>query len=84
MMGAAQVVQPIVAAFRPDLIIVSAGFDAAEGDPLGGMSLSPAGIPIITGASWAPPRIVFDDYGCVPVAEVHRCLLLQLVSCTQS
>ncbi len=27
--------------FAPDLIIVSAGFDAVQGDPLGGMNLSP-------------------------------------------
>lgn len=27
---------PIAYEFAPDLVIVSAGFDAAEGDPLGG------------------------------------------------
>ena len=36
-----QVLEPIIAAYAPDLIIVSAGFDAVVGDPLGGMSLSP-------------------------------------------
>jgi len=30
------VVLPIASEFAPDLLIVSAGFDAAEGDPLGG------------------------------------------------
>lgn len=29
------------AEFNPDLVIVSAGFDAAQGDPLGGMLVSP-------------------------------------------
>lgn len=29
------VVLPIASEFKPDLTIVSAGFDAAEGDPLG-------------------------------------------------
>lgn len=38
-----QVVEPVIAEFAPDIIIVSAGFDAAEGDYLGGMNLSPAG-----------------------------------------
>ena len=38
-----QVVIPVARAFQPDLVLVSAGFDAAEGDPLGGMKLSPAG-----------------------------------------
>ena len=33
-------VEPAVAAFEPDLLLVSAGFDAAEGDPLAGMRLT--------------------------------------------
>jgi acetoin utilization deacetylase AcuC-like enzyme len=35
-------VEPAVRAFEPDLMIVSAGFDAAAGDPLGEMTLTPA------------------------------------------
>jgi len=34
------VILPVLAQFAPDLIIVSAGFDAHERDPLGGMRLS--------------------------------------------
>ncbi len=30
------VVEPILESYQPDLIIVAAGFDAADGDPLGG------------------------------------------------
>jgi acetoin utilization deacetylase AcuC-like enzyme len=37
----AQVLEPVIAAYAPDLIIVSAGYDAVMGDPLGGMALSP-------------------------------------------
>lgn len=37
------VVMPVARAFAPDLVIVAAGFDAAAGDPLGGMLVSPAG-----------------------------------------
>jgi acetoin utilization deacetylase AcuC-like enzyme len=37
------VIQPIAASFNPSLVIISAGFDAAEGDPLGQMLVSPAG-----------------------------------------
>lgn len=33
---------PIAYEFAPDLIIVSAGFDAAHGDPLGGCHVTPA------------------------------------------
>jgi len=32
---------PVAYEFAPDLLIVSAGFDAAEGDPLGGCHVSP-------------------------------------------
>ena len=38
-----QVVQPAIASFAPDVLLVSAGFDAAEGDPIGGMSVSVEG-----------------------------------------
>jgi len=37
------VLLPLARAFDPDLVIVAAGFDAAAGDPLGGMSVSPRG-----------------------------------------
>ncbi|ORY18010.1 hypothetical protein BCR34DRAFT_583276 [Clohesyomyces aquaticus] len=36
-----QVVMPIATEFDPDLVIISAGFDAAEGDMLGGCHVSP-------------------------------------------
>ena len=38
-----EVVIPVAEAYKPDIILVSAGFDAAEGDPLGGYKISPAG-----------------------------------------
>lgn len=34
---------PAIFEFAPDLIVVSAGFDCAAGDPLGGMQVTPAG-----------------------------------------
>ena len=34
-----ELILPAVANFTPDMILVSAGFDAAEGDPLGGYHL---------------------------------------------
>jgi histone deacetylase 6 len=33
---------PLLRDFRPELILISAGYDAAAGDPLGGMLLTPA------------------------------------------
>ncbi|MBK7976682.1 MAG: histone deacetylase [Deltaproteobacteria bacterium] len=35
-----EVVRPVVEAYRPDLMIVSAGFDPHENDPLGGMHVT--------------------------------------------
>ena len=35
------VLLPIAYEYGPDLIIVSAGFDAAEGDPIGGCTVTP-------------------------------------------
>jgi acetoin utilization deacetylase AcuC-like enzyme len=35
-----EIVVPALEGFAPDLLVVSAGFDAAAGDPLGGMRLS--------------------------------------------
>ncbi|KAL4720985.1 hypothetical protein ACJJTC_009432 [Scirpophaga incertulas] len=36
-----QIVMPVAAEFRPDIVLVSAGFDAAVNDPLGGCKVSP-------------------------------------------
>ncbi|XP_023812883.1 histone deacetylase 6 isoform X2 [Oryzias latipes] len=38
-----QVVMPIATEFNPGLVLVSAGFDAAQGDPLGGYHVTPEG-----------------------------------------
>ena len=43
-----EVVVPVVRAFRPDLILVSAGLDAHERDPLGGMRLTTAAFGAMT------------------------------------
>ena len=44
----AEVVIPVLRQFEPDLILVSAGFDAHERDPLGGMRLTTAAFPAMT------------------------------------
>ena len=38
-----RVVMPVAQAFAPDIVLVSAGFDSARGDPLGGMDVTPVG-----------------------------------------
>jgi len=60
------VLAPIADAYAPQLVIVSAGFDAYSGDPLGGMKVSPEGFAAMT-------RVVLG------VARRHaegRCLLV--------
>jgi acetoin utilization deacetylase AcuC-like enzyme len=44
----ADVIAPILRQFRPDLILVSAGFDAHERDPLGGMRVTTAAFAAMT------------------------------------
>lgn len=43
-----EVLVPIADAFRPQLVLVSAGFDPHEDDPLGGMGLRPNGFAHLT------------------------------------
>ena len=43
-----QVILPIASQFAPQLTIVSAGFDAARGDPMGGCEISPEGYGLMT------------------------------------
>ncbi len=43
-----RVLLPIAHAFAPDFVLVSCGFDAADGDPLGDMRLSAAGYAAMT------------------------------------
>ncbi|GLT26884.1 hypothetical protein SLA2020_019240 [Shorea laevis] len=38
---------PVVEEFNPDMIIISAGFDAAVGDPLGGCQVTPYGYSVM-------------------------------------
>jgi acetoin utilization deacetylase AcuC-like enzyme len=48
-----KILAPIVAQFGPEFIIVSAGFDIAAGDPLGGMAMTAGGFGLLTGSLMA-------------------------------
>jgi acetoin utilization deacetylase AcuC-like enzyme len=43
-----EIVVPVTSRFNPELVIVSAGFDAHEEDPIGGMRMSAAGFASLT------------------------------------
>jgi acetoin utilization deacetylase AcuC-like enzyme len=58
--AAEQVVFPALEAFAPDLLLVSAGFDAAAGDPIGGLELTAEGFAALTALTQrASERVAF-------------------------
>ncbi|EKX43986.1 hypothetical protein GUITHDRAFT_157988 [Guillardia theta CCMP2712] len=48
LMAFESIVMPVARSFNPELVLVSAGFDAADGDPLGGCSVTPYGYAMMT------------------------------------
>ena len=48
-----EVVMPILGAYAPDALVLSAGFDAHAADPLGGMRLTAEGYATLTRRLWA-------------------------------
>ncbi len=60
-----KILRPVAARFRPEFILVSAGFDIAAGDPLGGMIVSRGGFGLLAdslaamAAESCPNRLAF-------------------------
>jgi len=82
------VLLPTARRFQPDLIIVSAGFDAVSGDPVGKCECSPRGFGAITtelrrlAAELCRGRLLFaleGGYNCQRTAECLEEVALQLV-----
>ena len=69
------IVLPIGYEFRPDLVLVSAGFDAAVGDPLGGYRVTPAMYGHMTHqlAALAGGRVVVALEGGYNLASISEC-----------
>lgn len=71
---------PVTKEFNPDMIIVSAGFDAAVGDPLGGCRVTPFGYSVLLEKlmNFAEGRIVLileGGYNLDSIAKsMHSCL----------
>ena len=55
-----QIVLPLIESFGPELVLVSAGFDAAAGDPLGGAGVTPLAYATMTQALMdaVPGRVI--------------------------
>jgi len=72
-----QIVLPVTYEFRPDLVLVSAGFDAAEGDPLGGYKVSPAMYGYMTHQlSVAVGSLVVALEGGYNLSTISECVLM--------
>jgi acetoin utilization deacetylase AcuC-like enzyme len=77
-------VLPFLTAFEPDLLIVSAGYDANSADPLANIALKPADFGIFTDYCLQVTRKIvfgleggydFDSLGASVVATIERCLV---------
>lgn len=68
------VIMPVAHAYVPDLVLMSAGFDAARGDPLGGCDLTPAGYAYMTSRlmSLAGGRMVVALEGGYNLTSISR------------
>jgi acetoin utilization deacetylase AcuC-like enzyme len=76
-------VVPFLTDFRPDLLIVSAGYDANHDDPLASISLQPEDFGVFTDYCLQVTRKIvfgleggydFDSLGASVVATIDRCL----------
>jgi acetoin utilization deacetylase AcuC-like enzyme len=76
-------VVPFLTNFRPDLLIVSAGYDANHDDPLASISLQPEDFGVFTDYCLQVTRKIvfgleggydFDSLGASVVATIDRCL----------
>ncbi|KAG8431282.1 hypothetical protein GDO86_019126 [Hymenochirus boettgeri] len=77
-----RVVMPIAYEFNPQLVLISAGFDAARGDPLGGCQVSPEGYAHMTHLlmGLAGGRIVLVLEGGYNLTSISESMAL----CTQT
>eukprot|EP00798_Chlamydomonas_sp_ICE-L_P023872 gene23872-9442_t len=70
------VLDPVISHFSPDLVLVAAGFDAAEGDPLGGCNVTPEGYAAMTQRlmKYADGRVVLALEGGITAECVAACV----------
>ncbi len=80
---------PVLDAFAPDLVLVSAGFDAHEDDPLAALRMTPAGFANLTGllldvaTRHAGGRIVFVTEGGYDLDGLETSLHATLEACAR-
>jgi acetoin utilization deacetylase AcuC-like enzyme len=82
---------PLLEQFRPELVLVSAGFDAHERDPLGQMRMTTDGFGVLStrllraADRWCQGRVVFVSEGGYDAQALAECCdrVLVLCSCEQ-
>jgi len=86
------ILSPIALAFKPEIILVSAGFDTYFGDPLGDMRVTPEGFACLTrillnlAQACSGGRLVLvleGGYHILGLAKCVRAVLLELLEETQ-
>ncbi|MFE4105117.1 histone deacetylase family protein [Almyronema epifaneia] len=77
-----QQVIPALQTFQPDLLIVSAGYDANQADPLANISLRPADYGVFTQYCLnVTPRILFGLEGGYDYAALSESILMTIEPC---
>jgi acetoin utilization deacetylase AcuC-like enzyme len=79
---------PLLEQFRPELVLVSAGFDAHERDPLGQMRMTTDGFGVLStrllraADQWCQGRVVFVSEGGYDTQALAECCDRVLVLCS--
>ncbi|XP_071158515.1 histone deacetylase 6-like isoform X4 [Mytilus edulis] len=73
-----QIVMPIASQYSPELVLVSAGFDSAIGDPLGGYMISPSGYAHMTHmlSSLANGRVILSLEGGYNLTSISHSMCM--------
>ncbi|XP_055881902.1 histone deacetylase 6-like isoform X3 [Biomphalaria glabrata] len=76
LMAFTQIIMPIAYQFAPELVLVSAGFDSAVGDPLGGYAVTPAGYAHMTHMlmGLANGRVILTLEGGYNLKTISECM----------
>lgn len=80
-----QHVMPFLSHFQPDLLIVSAGYDANEADPLAGLALQPPDYGVLTDyCLQLTPRVVLGLEGGYDLTALAESVVVTIDRCLRS
>jgi acetoin utilization deacetylase AcuC-like enzyme len=77
-----QKITPFLKTFQPDLLIISAGYDATSADPLGGMALQPQDFGTLTRYCLeVTPRLMFGLEGGYDFDAIAQSVVATIAAC---